>query len=268
MTIDSITRIIENHGESWEIGGIKIHPLLFQDDIFAVNKTEHMQRMIKNIEVGQNLKRLQFHEEKTKKSIINGKIDKPLFINGIKIERAKSHKYLGKIIEEKGKIKEEIIERLEKARTAAIQTMVVIYQKELSHKRIEVGILLLQTVIIPILTSGAETWTKLSEKEKEETNQVQTQFLTKLLGVAGTTPRCALLHETGLIKIEHIANQRKLEYYIELHNREEECLEVKIRKYQEEERMTYEIEIEELIKFYNIEENIKEIGKYEGKKYS
>ena len=56
MTIDSITRIIENHGESWEIGGIKIHPLLFQDDIFAVNKTEHMQRMIKNIEVGQNLK--------------------------------------------------------------------------------------------------------------------------------------------------------------------------------------------------------------------
>ena len=96
-------------------------------------------------------------------------------------------------------------------------------------------------------------------------NQVQTQFLTKLLGVAGTTPRCALLHETGLIKIEHIANKRKLEYYIELHNREEECLEVRIRKYQEEERMTYEIEIEELIKFYNIEENIKEIGKYEGK---
>ena len=69
-----------------------------------------------------------------------------------------------------------------------------------------------------------------------------------------------------LIKIEHIANQRKLEYYIELHNREEECLEVKIRKYQEDERMTYEIEIEELIKFYNIEENIKEIGKR--KKYS
>ena len=209
----------------------------------------------------QNLKQLQFHEGKIKKNIINRKIDKPLFINEIKIERAKSHKYLGKIIEEKGKIKEEIIERLEKARTAAIQTMVVIYQKELSHKRIEVGILLLQTVIIPILTSGAETWTKLSEKEKEEMNKVQTQFLTKLLGVAGTTPRCALLHETGLIKIEHIANKRKLEYYIELHNREEECLEVRIRKYQEEERMTYEIEIEELIKFYNIEENIKEIGK-------
>ena len=82
MTIDSITRIIENHGESWEIGGIKIHPLLFQDDIFAVNKTEHMQRMIKSIEVCQNLKRIQFHEGKTKKSIINGKIDKPLFIIG------------------------------------------------------------------------------------------------------------------------------------------------------------------------------------------
>ena len=65
--------------------------------------------------------------------------------------------------------------------------------------------------------------------------------------------------------MEHIANQRKLEYYIELHNREEECLEVKIRKHQEDERMTYEREIEELIELYSIEENLKEIGKHEGK---
>ena len=46
-------------------------------------------------------------------------------------------------------------------------------------------------MIVPALTFGAETWTKLNEGEKEEMNQVQT--LTKLLGVAGTTPRCALL---------------------------------------------------------------------------
>merc|ERR1712030_87307 len=116
-----------------------------------------------------------------------------------------------------------------------------------------------------VLTFGAETWTKLTEGEKKDMNQIQTQFLTKLLGVPGTTPRCALLHETGLIKVEHIANQRKLEYYIELHNIEEECLEVKIRKHQEDERMSYEREIEELIKLYSIEENLKEIGKHEGK---
>ena len=97
-------------------------------------------------------------------------------------------------------------------------------------------------------------------------NRIQTQYLTNVLGVPPTTPICALLHETGLMKIEHIVNQRKLEYYVDLHNREDERLEVRIRKYQENERMTYETEIEELIKLYKIEENLKEIGKYEGKK--
>ena len=159
MTIDSLTRIIEKNGLSWEIGGIKIHPLLFQDDIFAANLTENIQKTINSIEVFQNLKRLQFHEDKTKKSIINGKTEKTLYINGIEIKRAKSHKYLGKIIEEKGKIKEEIKERMEKAQTQAIQTMSVIYQKEMSRKRVEVGIKLLQSVIVPVLTFGAETWT-------------------------------------------------------------------------------------------------------------
>ena len=266
MTIDSLTRIIENHGGSWQIGGIQIHPLLFQDDIFAVSKTENMQKLINKIEVFQNLKRLQFHEDKTKKSIINGKRDETLYINGIEIKRARSHKYLGKIIEEKGKIKEEIKKRMEKATTQAIQTMIVIKHQEMCHKRIEVGIRLLQTVIIPTLTFGAETWTKLNKGEKENMNRIQTQYLTNVLGVPPTTPICALLHETGLMKIEHIVNQRKLEYYVDLHNREDERLEVRIRKYQENERMTYETEIEELIKLYKIEENLKEIGKYEGKK--
>ena len=154
---------------------------------------------------------------------------------------------------------------MEKATTQAIQNRIVIKHQEMCHKRIEVGIRLLQTVIIPTLTFGAETWTKLNKGEKENMNRIQTQYLTNVLGVPPTTPICALLHETGLMKIEHIVNQRKLEYYVDLHNREDERLEVRKRKYQENERMTYETEIEELIKLYKIEENLKEIGKYEGK---
>ena len=66
-------------------------------------------------------------------------------------------------------------------------------------------------------------------------------------------------------KVEHLANQRKLEYYIDLHNREETRLEVRIRKYQEETNMSYEKEIEELKKLYKIEDNLKKIEKREGK---
>ena len=67
ITIDSLTRMVEENGKSWEMEGIKINPLLFQDDIFLANKTKEMKESIDIIETFQNLKRLQFHEDKSKK---------------------------------------------------------------------------------------------------------------------------------------------------------------------------------------------------------
>ena len=61
------------------------------------------------------------------------------------------------------------------------------------------------------------------------------------------------------MKIEHIANQRKLEYNIDLNNREEWRLEVKARKIQEEKKLKYYNEIEELKVFYNIKENLNKV---------
>ena len=110
ITIDSLTRIIEKYGKSWEVGGTKIHPLIFQDDICSANRSEDIQKTVKIIETFQNLKRLQFHEDKTKKSILMGKNDFPIYINGKEIMRTQNHMYLGKIIEEKGKHKEDIKE--------------------------------------------------------------------------------------------------------------------------------------------------------------
>merc|ERR1712121_364614 len=100
----------------------------------------------------------------------------------------------------------------------------------------------------------------------EEINNIQTQFLNRLLKVPVCTPKCALLKEMGLMKVMHVANQRKLEYYIELHNREESRLEVKMRIHQEKKAMSYEKEIEELKKFYNIKEDLKTVKAKEGKK--
>ena len=122
-------------------------------------------------------------------------------------------------------------------------------------------------MIIPTLTFGAETWNKLTEKEKEQVNGVQTNYLANLLNVPVTTPKCALVGILNLTKIEHIANTRKLEYYVDLQNREENKLEVKIQKLQESTNMSYEREINELKEKYNIgiclkEENIKTAKTY------
>ena len=75
---------------------------------------------------------------------------------------------------------------------------------------------LLQKMIIPTLTFGSETWNKLTEKEKDAINGVQTNYLAKLLNVPSTTPKCALVGSLKLTKIEHIENTRKLQYYVDL----------------------------------------------------
>ena len=221
ITIDSLTRIMNNFEKKWNIEGTEIDPLLFQDDIFAVNRTEDIQETVNVIETFQNLKRLQFHEEKTKKSILSGKKDEKVTINGVEVDRVQSHKYLGKMIEEENKEKEEIKQRITKAIGKTNECMSIINKNRFRKKRIDIGLKLLQTEVIPVLTFGAETWPKLTEKEKNDINNVQTHFLARLLKVPKSTPKCALIGETNLMKIEHIANQRKLEYYLEINNREE-----------------------------------------------
>merc|ERR1739840_33165 len=59
------------------------------------------------------------------------------------------------------------------------------------------------------------------------------------------------------------------EFYIDIHNREETRLEVQMRIHQEKKDhkdMTYKKEIEELKKFYNITEDLKNIEAKEGKR--
>ena len=139
ITIDSLTRIIDKCENTWEAQGIKFKPLLFQDDIFAVNKTKDIQKTVNIIETFQNLKRLQFHEEKTKKSILNGKREEKIEINGSEITRVPNHTYLGKVIEEEMKEKKEIQERIKMARIQSNECMEILNNKVLSRKRIEIG---------------------------------------------------------------------------------------------------------------------------------
>ena len=267
ITIDSLTRILDKCECILEVNGTKIYPLLFQDDIIVVNKTKDIQKTVNIIETFQHLKRLEFHENKTKKSIFNGKRDEKIEINKIEIERVPEHTYLGKIIEEGLKEKKEIQERVNKAIVQSNECLSIINNKLLNRRRISVGKELLEKMIIPTLTFGSETWNKLTEKEKENINSVQSDYIAKLLEVPGTTPKCALIGCLNLTKIEHIANTRNLEYYVDIQNRNENRLEVKMLKVQQNRNMTYEKEIKELKEKYNIDiclkgENTKKIKNY------
>merc|ERR1739842_243123 len=104
----------------------------------------------------------------------------------------------------------------------------------------------------------------MGDEEKIEVNQVQTQYLTRLLIIPKTTPRSALLRETNLMKIEHIVNMKKIDYFIDLTSREENKLEAKIKKLIEEKNMTYKKEIEEIREQYNIRIKLEDLSPKEG----
>ena len=155
------------------------------------------------------------------------------------------------------KNQKEIQERIRMAEIQSNECMSIINNQYLSRKRIEMGKRLLQSMIIPTLIFGAETWGKLTEKEKDEINSVQTDYKKKLLNIHRTTPKCALLGALNLTKIYHIANIRKLQYYVDLQNREEWKLEVKMQKLQQTKNMSYDREIKELTEKYNINISLK-----------
>ena len=253
ITIDSLTRMMDSDRNIWEIEGTKINPLLFQDDIIAINRTKDIQKTVNTIETFQHLKRLEFHEGKTKKSILNGKRDERVEINGYEIQRTSEHTYLGKIVEEGLKEKREIQERITKAKVEQYECLRILKNKYLSRNRITGGVKYLQSNIIPTLTFGAETWNELTGKEKDELNRVQTNYIAKLLKVPETTPKCALIGCLNLTKIEHIANIKKLQYYVDLKNRNENKLEVKMLGLQINREMSYEKEINDLKEKYNID---------------
>lgn len=125
--------------------------------------------------------------------------------------------------------------------------------------RMKIGLKLFETYVVPTVLFGAESWVKLKEKEMKALNNIQTQFLTKVMKIPRTTPKCALLHATSQIKMEHRINRRKLEYYIELNNREEERNEVKMKQHCEETGKLYATEINELKNKYNITEHIEDL---------
>merc|ERR1739840_37246 len=88
----------------------------------------------------------------------------------------------------------------------------------------------------------------------------------RLLIIPKTTPRSALLRQTSLMKIEHIVNMKKFDYFIDLTSREESKLEVKIKKLIEEKNMTYIKEIEEIREQYNIRIKLEDLSPKEAKK--
>ena len=131
-----------------------------------------------------------------------------LTLNGQTLEEVEAYKYIGEMINNKGNLSTHIKE-LEKKVQAATQNIITeTGNKEFKGIKMEAVWQLMDSIIIPILTYGAEG----CEPSKTELQQLQTimnKTLKTLLFLPQQTPTSILLQKTGYLPIERVIKKEK-----------------------------------------------------------
>ena len=141
-------------------------------------------------------------------------------INALDLEQVKSYEYLGTIISSDGKIDAEIKNRTKKAMNI-YHTInnTTIGKKELSQ---EAKMLIYNSVYVPTLTYGAESWT-LTKYQEEKLNMPEMKYLRKVVGktrrdkVRNNTIR----EEVGQTAIQNHIKKKELRWFGHLNRMDE-----------------------------------------------
>ncbi|KAH7691384.1 endonuclease-reverse transcriptase, partial [Aphelenchoides avenae] len=103
----------------------------------------------------------------------------PITVNGEAIKKVKSFCYLGSIITADGSVKEDIAQRIRKARTAFTTLSQCLWRTNVSHR---MKLRVYATAIRPILLYASETW-PLTQCEQERLNRAERSFIRQALGI-------------------------------------------------------------------------------------
>ena len=204
-------------------GNIKIPHLLYQDDILlmSVNETT-MQKMLDIAEDFQDRNLLRFDDKKSQLMCMRYSRKIPeknsLKLNGDKLPTTTKYKYLGDVKNYKGHLEETINDRCQKWLRITNEITCLTKNPTLKQHKIEVGLKIINMILIPKLLYGCETWTGMTKEQLSKLEKVQKDVLTKLFALPRTTPLCVLLFECGILPIEHKIKIRKLVYWHKILN--------------------------------------------------
>ena len=151
------------------------------------------------------------------------------------LQNAAKYKYLGDVKNYKGNMEETINDRCQKCLRITNEITCLTKNPTLKQHKIEVGLKIINMILIPKLLYGCETWTGMSKRQLCKLEKIQKDVLTKLFALPRTTPLFGLLFESGMLPIEYKIKIRKLVYWHKLLNFDETRLVKTI--YNEQKRM-------------------------------
>ena len=210
--MDEITKEIQKRKQGIKMdNGETLANLLWMDDVALIHENlKELQEVMNTTNHVALTNHIEFGAAKCK-VVKNGPGKKSqISLNGQILEEVAAYKYLGDMINNKGgQIEDQIIALKGKIHAATQEIIAETRNKEFKGMKMAAIWELVETIIIPIITYGSESW----EPKKKEIAQIETIFNKALKTIPqfpDQTPTAILLAETGFLTIEMNVNKKKI----------------------------------------------------------
>ena len=133
-----------------------------------------------------------------------------------KIEKCEKYKYLGEYVNTKGNYADAINNKRSKVGGIVLRIKRLAHTTGQLHNK--VAMKLINSMLLPVITYGTETWTRISRSEIDAMERVQKDALYNIFDMKRSTPYEGFLSEIGIPPIEVQIEIKKLSLYHELMN--------------------------------------------------
>ena len=199
LFISDLAKKLDTMEGKLQLGNISINSLFWADDLILFSETkEGLDRLLKTLEIYCSENEIMINTKKTKCMIFNktGRLmQRPFFLNGVKLEMVRSYKYLGFVFTPSG----EISTGLNDLRDRALKGFMKI-KSDLGlsfNQDIHVTLSLIDFLIKPILLYSSDFWGGLKLPRNNPIENLHMMMLKQLLGVQKQTTNIGVLLELG-----------------------------------------------------------------------
>ena len=209
--MDEITKEIQGREQGIKMeNGETLANLLWMDDVALIHEeTKQLQEIMDTTNHVALTNHIEFGAAKCKVVKIGPGKKSQITLNEQILEEVTAYKYLGDMINNKADLEDQIKALKGKIHASTQEILAETGNKEFKGMKTAAIWKLVETIIIPIITYGSESW----EPKKKEMTQIEAIFnktLKTILQLPDQTPTATLLAETGFIPIELVVKKKKI----------------------------------------------------------
>ena len=223
--------------------GVSVHGttfthLLYADDLVLVSETENgMQTLLNDMETYCRKWHLIINTQKSKVMIFQKNCNRAaqsinFFIGCQALETVNSYKYLGHVLCNSKNIHKEMFTHLATQAQKAIYALKENTRSTVGYLPPKLSLKMFDTHILPVLEYNSEIW--FPEKENNDLEKIQLNFLKNMLSVRCQTPTTAVLADTGRFPLLLRQQSSALKYLDRLKSRKcptllHKCLDIQLK---------------------------------------